>query len=206
MIDPMARAVDVVLSDRLVGRWRSRLCSGARGVVLDLGFGSGRNLEHFGPEVTEVLAVDPSDSGWELAQQRIAKVPYPVRRAGIDAASIDIADDSVDTVTTAWTMCTIPELGAALAEVGRVLRPGGELRFVEHSLAPHSRVQRFQRFIQPLWGRFSGGCHVDRNILQLLADAGFSVYEVNRRYAFPGIPLKPWAWFVTGRASFEPPA
>ncbi len=201
MINPMARAVDVILSDQLVGKWRAGVCQGARGVVLDIGFGSGRNLDHYGPEVTEVLAVDPSDSGWELAQRRIEQAPYPVRRAGLDAASIELDDNCVDTITTAWTMCSIPDLAGALAEMQRVLRPGGELHFVEHSLAPQPRVQRFQRFIQPVWGRFSGGCHVDRDIVQLIADAGFELPEVTSRYAFAGSPMKPWAWFVTGRAS-----
>ncbi len=190
----------MLLSDPIVGNWRSQVCKDAIGVVLDLGFGSGRNLDHYGSAVTEVLAIDPSDSGWKLAQKRIANVSYPVRRAGTDAQDVDLPDSCADTVTSAWTLCTIPDPVVALAEARRVLRPGGQLRFVEHSLAQTPRIQKIQHTIQPAWGSIAGGCHLNRNILELLTQTGFKITEKTTKYAIGFPPARPWSWFVTGIA------
>ena len=184
-----------------VDRWRQPACAGATGVVVDIGFGSGPNTAHYPAAVTRVLAAEPSDLAWELAAERIATFGRPVERASRDAADLSmLADGSVDTVVSAWALCTVPDLAGALAEARRVLRPGGELRFVEHSLAPDPGTARWQRTIQPVWGRVSGGCHVDRDLPRLIGDAGFVVDLGRHRYVAPG-PLRAWGWFVNGTAS-----
>ena len=192
------RVVDLTCSGPLADGWRARTCGPVVGQVLELGFGSGRNLEHYGEGVTRVLAVEPSDLAWEMSADRRAAFGRPVERIGLDGASIDIPDDSVDAVVSTWTLCTIPDLGSALAETARVLRPGGALHLVEHSLSPSPRMARAQRRMQPLWGRVAGGCHLDRNIPAELTAAGFDLPDLRARDA-AGLPT-PWSWFVTVQA------
>ncbi len=194
----LPRLVDLVLSDRLVGRWRHKIVSGAHGRVLEVGFGGGLNLPHYTDDVDAVVAVDPSTTGWNLAQERIAAFGRPVERVSEDAAVIDLPDQSVDTVISTWSLCSIPDVASALDEIARVLKPGGEFRLVEHSIAPSPRVNTIQRRIQPVWGRFSGGCHVDRDIAGLVANAGFDVSTLTSEYAFRRLPVQPWSWFVSG--------
>lgn len=195
------RLVDVALSERATYRWRRNVCAGLAGEVLELGFGSGRNLRHYPPEVTRVQAVEPSDVAWGRASEAIADFGRPVTRVGLDGAALPVADRSVDAVVSTWTMCTIPDLGSALGEVRRVLRPGGSLHFAEHSLAPTSRVARVQRTLQPLWGPVAGGCHLDRDIPAAIAGAGFEFTRLDARYQSDVALARPFGWFVTGVAS-----
>lgn len=193
------RLVDRSLDDRLAGPWRHGTCGGASGTVLELGFGSGRTLAYYPDAVTRVLAVDPSDLAWEMAAERVTASRMPVERVATDAASLPLPAASVDTVVSTWSMCTIPDLTGALAEVARVLRPGGSLRFVEHALAPSPRMARVQRTIQPVWGLVAGGCHVDRDILGLVAGAGFDVTTTHEGYLDD--VTSPASWFVAGSAT-----
>lgn len=179
--------------------WRRDVCAGARGVVLEIGFGSGPDLEHYPAAVTAVLAAEPSDLAWELAGERIQAFGRPVERVATDAADLPLDDASVDTVVSTWSLCTVPHVEVALREARRVLRPGGSLRFVEHSLSPDPGVARSQRRIQPWWGPVAGGCHVDRDVPALMRDAGLTV-EVERAASVAGWPGRPWGWFVTGTA------
>ena len=195
----LPRLVDLVLADDGARRYRDRATAGLAGVVVELGFGSGRNLPHYPGSVERVLAVEPSDLAWERAAERVAGFGRPVERVGPDGASLPLPDTSVDAVVSTWTLCTVPEVEAALAEARRVLRPGGELRFVEHALAPDPVVRRTQRAVQPVWGAFAGGCHLDRDLPALLADAGFDVDVADARYVTPW-PARAWGWFVHGTA------
>ncbi|QIM22555.1 methyltransferase domain-containing protein [Phycicoccus sp. HDW14] len=183
-----------------VDRWRAPVCRAATGVVLDVGFGSGPNLEHYPSAVTRVLVAEPSDLAWELSGPRRTAFERPVERTTLDAADLSaLADGSVDTVVTAWSLCTVPEVDRALAEALRVLRPGGSLRFVEHSLAPDAGAAGWQRRVQPVWGRVAGGCHVDRDLPATIGAAGFVVELEQARYIAPG-PFRAWGWFVSGTA------
>ena len=206
----LPRAVDLVLSDRFVGSWRDLATAGAHGTVVEFGFASGLNLPHYPAAVRRVLAAEPDDHAWASAQAsgRIevfaaARGLDPrdaVRRISQDAATLPLDDESVDAVVSTWTLCSIPEVGRALAEARRVLRPGGALHLAEHALAPSPRVAAFQRTVQPWWGRAAGGCHLDRDIPQLLAAAGFDTTRLTRRYFTRAAPLRPWTWFVAGTA------
>jgi len=126
--------------------------------------------------------VEPSDLAWRLAQPRIEHLSAPVRRAGLDGERLDLADGSVDAALSTYTLCTIPDVRAALLEVRRVLRPGGRLHFVEHGLAPDERVRRWQRRLEPMQKRIFGGCHLTRPIVDLLTTAGFVVTELDVFY------------------------
>lgn len=197
----LPRLVDVALADRVAGQWRRELCADVAGEVLEVGFGSGRNLGFYPPAVSAVLAVEPSDLAWERARPRVKEFGRRVERIGLDGASLaGVGDASVDAVVSAWTLCSIPDLPTALAEMRRVLRPEGRLHFVEHSLAPDPGVARAQRALQPAWGRLAGGCHLDRDIPAELVSAGLVVADLRSRFVARG-PARPWTWFCSGSAS-----
>jgi ubiquinone/menaquinone biosynthesis C-methylase UbiE len=161
---------------------RRRVCAGLSGEVAEIGFGSGHNVPFYPAAVTAVSAVEPADLAWQLAARRLSESRVPVSRAGLDGQSLPFADASQDAVLSTWTLCTIPDVGAALGEIRRVLRPGGALHFLEHGLAPDEQVRRWQRRLEPLEKRVVGGCHFTRQIVELVTGAGFTVTELDVFY------------------------
>lgn len=180
----LPRVIDVACGPKSTRERRERVCAGLRGRVLEIGFGSGHNVPHYPAAVESVYAVEPSDVAWRLAADRVAASRVPIERLGLDGAHLPLPDASCDTALSTWTMCTIPDITSALAEVRRVLRPGGTLHFVEHGLAPDTdvKVQRLQRRLDPLQQRLFGGCHLTRRIADLITDAGFELREVDVFY------------------------
>lgn len=171
----LPRLTNVVLSGREFEALRARVTEGLEGEVLEVGFGSGRNIPHYPSAVKRVRAVDPALVGRRLAAKRVAASPVPVEYVGLDGEHLPLPDASVDHVLTTWTLCTIPDVDAALAEVRRVLRPGGQFHFVEHGLSPDPRVARWQHRLTPLERRIAGGCHLDRPIDALVARSGLNI-------------------------------
>lgn len=183
----LPRMLDVVCGTKSSNPLRERACAGLRGRVVEIGFGSGRNIAFYPPSVTSVAAIEPADLAWRLAEHRLASSNIPIERTGLDGQLIPLPDGSIDTALSTWTLCTIPDVTAALGEVRRVLQPGGTLHFIEHGLAPDERVRRWQHRLEPLQKRFVGGCHLTRPIAELLTDAGFSITEIDVFYE-PGAP------------------
>lgn len=197
-----SRTIDLVLGDGITGEFRRAVAAGVRGTVLEIGFGSGRNLAFLPDAVTDVLAVDPSDAGWQRASRRIESFGRPVVRIGVDAAHLPRPDSSVDSVLCTWTLCSVRDLSQVLAEIRRVLRPGGQLHFAEHGLSPEPAIATVQHVLQPAWGRLAGGCHLDRDVCAELVAAGWHLVEAHSAYIGRGfLPARPWSWFTTGRAS-----
>ena len=197
----LPRIIDVTCSEKATGKWREQVCAPLAGEVLEVGFGSGTNLAHYPAGVEQVYAIEPADLAWQRAQRAVAGFGRPVTRIGLDGASVLLPDASVDAVVSSYTMCTIPELDAALAEFRRVLRPGGALHFVEHSLSPDAAVAARQRRIQPYWGRIAGGCHLTRDIPELVRGAGFALDELEELYAPGPAFAHPFGWMTIGHAT-----
>jgi ubiquinone/menaquinone biosynthesis C-methylase UbiE len=178
----LPRIIDVACGMTANEPLRRRVCDGLAGDVVEIGFGSGHNVPFYPASVARVAAVEPADAGWKLAQARLQATSAEVRRAGLDGQSQPFEDDRFDAALSTWTMCTIPDVAAALHEVRRVLKPGGTLHFVEHGLAPDEPVRRWQRRFEPLQKRLFGGCHLTRPIVDLLTAAGFTISELDVFY------------------------
>lgn len=196
----LPRLIDVLCGNRAMEKVRRPVVEGLEGTVLEIGFGSGPNIGLYPPEVTRVLAVDPALVGRKLADKRLAAHPDApsIEYVGLDGAHLDLESGSVDHALSTWTLCTIPDVRTALAEVRRLLRPGGSLHFVEHGLADDPRVVRNQRRFEPVQKRVAGGCHLTRDIPDLLQGAGFRIEELSRfQLAGPKIMSAMWSGVAT---------
>lgn len=162
--------------------YRHRLLSAAEGRVLEIGVGSGLNLPHYGGSVMDVIGLDPSPKLLSMAEKAISGVSLPVELLRCSAEAIPLPDESVDTLVTTWTLCSIPDVARALSEMRRVLKPTGRLLFVEHGRAHDRNVRQWQDRLTPLWRRIAGGCHLNRAIGQLIEDAGFRIERMDAGY------------------------
>jgi len=192
------RLVDVALGGEDVRELRERTVARARGEVVELGFGSGPTLPLYPAAVTVVRAVEPSAVARRRGARRIAEASIPVEHVGLDGADLDLPDDCADTVVSTFTLCTIPDVDRALREVRRVLRPGGQLLFLEHGLSPDPRTARWQHRLDGLQQRVAGGCHLTRPIDGLVRDAGLTVTDLaHDRLRAPG----PMSYLYLGAAT-----
>ncbi len=190
--------VDRAMANKALHPLRRRAVEGLAGEVVEIGFGTGHNLPYLPETVTRLLAVEPSALSVRLAGHRIAEVPFAVEVVGLDGQRLPLADASADAVLCTFSLCTIPDPVAAVREMRRVLKPGGQLHFVEHGLAPDASVQRWQHRLTPVQRRVAGGCHLDRDIPRVLEQGGFAVSLLERSY-LPKTP-RPFACVYQGRA------
>lgn len=177
----MPRIIAAGMQNKAINRYRPRIPSLATGCVLEVGIGSGLNLPYYSREVTRVLGLEPSALLRQQAAEAARSAPFPVELLAAGAESIPLDNGSVDTVVSTWTLCSIPDLPAALGEIRRVLRPGGQLLFFEHGRAPDPAVSRWQDRLAPLF-RGLAGCNPNRQIDSSIADAGFRLVDIERAY------------------------
>ncbi len=177
------RVLAAMMRGREYQQLRARTLADLHGEVLEIGFGAGLNVPFYPGQVTRVQAVEPAAVGRKLAAGRLAASAVPVEFAGTDAQDLPADDQSVDSVLSTWTLCSIPDPASALAEIRRVLRPGGALYFIEHGLSPDPKVARLQRRLTPLQRAVAGGCHLDRPVDQLVTGAGLELTQLQTFYA-----------------------
>lgn len=175
----LPRLLHAAMRQDVLRPFRARVAGAAEGRVLEIGIGSGLNLALYSPNVSEVVGVDPSSVLLSRAGDAAGQCRAPVTLVEGSAEAMVVDNCSFDTVVTTWSLCTIPNVGQALAEVRRVLRPGGTLLFVEHGRAPEPGVARWQDRLDPIWSRLAGGCHLNRPMDVLLRGAGFRLDELS---------------------------
>ncbi len=165
---------------------REKLVPLVRGRVLEVGIGSGLNLPFYDPtKVTKVWGLDPSPEMIEMASDAAKGVPFDVEFVSAGGEEIPLDSDSFETVLMTYTLCTIPDSEPALREMARVLKQGGKLLFCEHGVAPDASVRRWQNRINPIWRRMGGGCHLNREIPDLIRQGGFEIEGMEKMY-IPG--------------------
>jgi ubiquinone/menaquinone biosynthesis C-methylase UbiE len=169
--------LDLACGIRPVSRQRQKIVPLAHGQVLEVGIGTGLNVPFYDrTRVQRVVGVDPSLELHALAQRRIDAAGLNVELVGLSAERLPLADASFDTVVCTYTLCSIPDPAAALAEMRRVLRPGGRLLFSEHGRAPDASVRRWQHRLQPIWTPLAGGCKLSVDVPDILRAAGFEAH------------------------------
>ena len=178
--------VNLACGGKPIARQRAKTVPRAKGEVLEVGIGSGLNLPFYDTaKVKKVWGLEPSPEMRRMAEGVARKVALEVAFLELPGEEIPLPDDSVDTVLVTYTLCTIPDVAQALRQIRRVLKPGAELLFCEHGLAPDNGVARWQNRIDPLWSKVSGGCHLNRPIDVLIASAGFRMADMETMY-MPG--------------------
>ncbi|WP_029889402.1 class I SAM-dependent methyltransferase [Polycyclovorans algicola] len=177
---------------------RAALVPRAKGRVLEIGIGTGHNLPFYDPTRLDSLqGLDPADQMSPTARKRALKAGLEVELITLSAEEIPAPDASYDTVVCTFTLCTIPDPLRALREMRRVLKPDGELLFCEHGRAPDVSVQRWQDRLTPWWKPIAGGCHLNRDVPEMLRDGGFVPTEIESSYLSGP---KPMVWVTRGVA------
>lgn len=180
---------------------REKVVPLATGDVLEIGIGSGLNLPHYDrSKVRKIWGLEPSEGMRRKAARRVAASGLDVEFIDLPGEEIPLDADSVDTVLVTYTLCTIPDAVAALEGMRRVLKPGGQLIFCEHGMAPDEKVRRWQDRLNPGWSRIAGGCNMNRDIPALLAEGGFEI-TVDERMYIPGLRILSYNYWGTAKAA-----
>jgi ubiquinone/menaquinone biosynthesis C-methylase UbiE len=182
----LPRLIDAAMRSKRLVPLRERQVAEARGRVLEIGIGSGHNLPFYRRDIAAVVGIDPSLELLTMARRHTAWLHFPVKLLHGPAEALPLEDRSVDSVVLTWTLCSVAEPGRVLAEARRVLQPGGALIFVEHGQAPEAGVRRWQDRLTPLWQKLAGGCHLNRPIEGLIAQAGFQIADLETGYLVEG--------------------
>jgi ubiquinone/menaquinone biosynthesis C-methylase UbiE len=178
--------------------YRQELLANASGDVLEIGFGTGLNLSYYPEEIEKLIAIDANPGVLSIAQKRIQASQISVQQQLLNGENLPMLDNTFDTVVSTWTLCSITNVEKAIQEIYRVLKPGGKFIFIEHGLSSETQVQVWQNRLTPLQKIIGDGCHLNRNIKQLIASK-FESVNVKEFYA-EGIP-KVFSYFYQGIAT-----
>lgn len=189
---------DKLSSDPALVRIRADAVRGARGRVVEIGFGTGLNLPHYTAAVTEVVAIEPNAGMLERGRARINAAPFPVQVVPATAEDLPLPDRSFDTAVSTLTLCSVTDPVSVLRELRRVLRDDGRLLLVEHGLADDAGVARWQQRLDWLQGKLACGCHLNRPIRRLVEAAGFRFEQVDASFV-PKMP-RTHGWATVGVA------
>lgn len=178
--------VNVLGNPEPIDQIRRNIVPMAQGQVLEIGVGSGVNFAYYDSnKVNKLFALEPNPGMRRHAETAKAGTKLDIQFLGLPGEKIPLEDSVVDTAVSTFTMCTIPGVKEALRGIGRVLKPGGQLIFFEHGLAPDSSVRRWQKRIEPFFKCAFEGCHVTRQIPSLIRESGFRIEELNQGYLAP---------------------
>lgn len=182
----LPRLIHAGMRSRRLEPLRERQVAEAHGRVLEIGIGSGLNLPFYRRDIELVIGIDPSAELLAMARKHTAWLHFPVKLLHGPAEALPVEDRSIDSVVTTWSLCSVADPGQVLAEIRRVLRPGGALVFVEHGQAAEAGVRRWQDRLTPAWRRLAGGCHLNRPIGALIEQAGLKLAQLETGYLVKG--------------------
>ena len=167
---------------------REKIVPLAKGIVLDIGIGSGLNIPFYNKSnIDHLYGLDPSEELLKIAKHLAKKNELEIEFLQCGAEAIPLPDQSIDTVLITYTMCTIPDIKLSNSEIMRVLKPEGQLLFCEHGLAPDKNIAKWQRRINPIWSKIAGGCNLNRDIPKLITSSGFKISNMEEMY-LPSTP------------------
>jgi len=195
----MYERISAESEQRGTAQQRDRALAGLSGRVIEVGAGNGMNFRHYPDTVAEVVAVEPDETLRGLAEQAAKNATVPVRVVAGHSTALPVEDGGFDAAVASLVLCSVPNPEAALAEMRRVLKPGGELRFFEHVRSDHPAFGFLEDIITPLWSRIGGGCHPNRDTKSAINAAGFSIEEIDRFYYAP-LRFFPSHAHILGRA------
>ena len=182
----LPKITEFLCSGKPIMYQRKKVVPLAKGRVLEIGIGSGLNLQFYDfSNVEYIWGLDISAQMRKMSEKRAKNIRFEVEFISQSGNEIPLESNSVDTVLVTYTLCTIPDVGQALSEMSRVLMPGGELIFCEHGLAPDEDVRRWQNLMNPIWKRMGGGCNLNRPIPNLIEQGGFKINNIETMY-IPG--------------------
>jgi len=192
--------INLACSSRPNRKQREKIVPLAQGDVLEIGFGSGLNLPFYDSQkVRKIWGLEPSEGMRRKAQPMVDESNLDVEFIDLPGEEVPLEADSVDTVLVTYSLCTIPDAGAALEGMRRVLKPGGRLLYCEHGVAPDANVRRWQRRLNPTWSKFTGGCNMNRDILGLITKSGFEITNDERMY-IPGAKMLSYNFWGSAKA------
>lgn len=183
----LPRLIDFVMEDKYLSPLREKLLSQTKGIVAEIGFGAGANLPFYPKNIEKLYAVDNHPDILKRAKKKILAAPFLVETVLASISHVPLEKQSVDFVVSTFTLCSVQNSIDVLREVKRILKPRGEFLFLEHGLAPDKKIQLWQNRLTPIQKKIGGGCHLNRNILGLLADGCWDVTQQKRFYV-EGIP------------------
>jgi len=182
----LPRCLDAACGIGPISKQREKVVPHAEGVVLEIGIGSGQNLPFYNRDkVSKIIGVDPDEYIWKRSAKRRADCEIEVERIGLSGEDIPLDKNIADTVVVTYSLCTIPDAVKALREMTRTLKPGGKILFTEHGKAPDEAIHKWQRRIDPLWGKIAGGCRSGRDIPELFRQADLKFDKLEEMY-IPG--------------------
>lgn len=194
----LPRLIHCVCGISPVMKQRAKVVPHAQGNVLEIGVGSGLNLPYYkSDQVNHLTLIDPTPAYGKLLES-MDQTDISTEFIATSAEAMPMEDNQYDTVVVTFTFCTIPNVSQSLEEIRRVLKPTGKLLFSEHALAPDESVRKVQNRVNPIWKRIAGGCHLNRDISQLIKDAGYNMANEESMY-LPG--WKPATYNVWGMAA-----
>lgn len=191
------KLVDLACGSKNMNRWREKAVARLHGEIVEIGFGSGRNVELYPPELQKVFAVEPSEKASTMAKERISGSNVQIERVGLVGEDLPLSDNSCDGALCTFTLCTVSDPVKVLSEIRRVLKPGASFHFLEHGISPDASVAKWQHRLNGFEQKIAGGCNLTRDPLALLRDAGCEVEVIRQRYAKGP---KPWSYFTVGTA------
>ena len=184
----LPKFINCACGSKPINYQRDKLVPYAKGVVLDIGIGSGLNIPFYNkPNINYLYGLDPSPELLEIAKKVAKTNKLEIEFLECGAESIPLPNNSIDTIVITYTMCTIPDISLSSAEMLRVLKPNGRLLFCEHGLAPDKRVAKWQKIINPVWNKIAGGCNLNRDIPKLIESSGLKILEIEEMY-LPSTP------------------